>query len=63
MNGLSQGTSAPLAVASPDLIGGTFPREFTCDGANRGAPRITTTSWYLRWAPGWDWRPEQPGPI
>jgi Raf kinase inhibitor-like YbhB/YbcL family protein len=31
--------SAPLTVTSPDLTGGTFPREFTCDGANR-RPRL-----------------------
>jgi len=30
---------SPLTVASPDLTGGTFPREFTCDGANR-RPRL-----------------------
>src|SRR5207248_8031307 len=29
----------PLTVTSPDLAGGTFPREFTCDGANR-PPRL-----------------------
>jgi Raf kinase inhibitor-like YbhB/YbcL family protein len=39
MNGPNQGTSAPLAVASPDLAGDTFPREFTCDSANR-LPRL-----------------------
>lgn len=39
MHGPNQRTSAPLAVASPDLAGGTFPREFTCDGANR-LPRL-----------------------
>lgn len=118
-----------LTVSSPDLPGGTFPRAFTCDGANRlprlkwstppagtrelaiemldpdapggtfthwlvyglppglssltavpagaaegvttsagavtgarahrGAPRTTTTSWSLRWAPGWVWQPER----
>ncbi len=26
---------APLTVTSPDIGGGTFPRELTCDGANR----------------------------
>jgi Raf kinase inhibitor-like YbhB/YbcL family protein len=31
--------SSPLTVSSPDLTGGTFPREFTCDGANR-RPRL-----------------------
>ena len=35
MNGSSQGNPSPLMVTSPDLAGGTFPREFTCDGANR----------------------------
>ena len=29
----------PLTVSSPDLSGGTFPREFTCDGANQ-LPRL-----------------------
>ena len=38
MNGPDHGES-PLAVASPDLTGGTFPREFTCDGVNR-RPRL-----------------------
>ncbi len=35
VNGPHQGNSSPLTVWSPDLSGGTFPREFTCDGANR----------------------------
>jgi Raf kinase inhibitor-like YbhB/YbcL family protein len=35
MNGPNQGSSSSLTVASPDLAGGTFPREFTSDGANR----------------------------
>ncbi len=39
MNGPSHGDSSPLTVSSPDLPGGTFPREFTCDGANR-VPRL-----------------------
>jgi Raf kinase inhibitor-like YbhB/YbcL family protein len=39
MNGPNQGNSSPLTVTSPDLPGGTFPREFTCDGANR-LPRL-----------------------
>ena len=39
MNGFSQGDPSPLMVTSPDLAGGTFPREFTCDGANR-LPRL-----------------------
>ena len=43
MNGPNQGNSSSLTVASPDLAGGTFPREFTCDGANR-LPR-------LQWSP------------
>ena len=34
-----QGNPSPLTVTSPDLAGGTFPREFTCDGANR-LPRL-----------------------
>jgi Raf kinase inhibitor-like YbhB/YbcL family protein len=34
-----QGNSSPLAVLSPDLTGCAFPREFTCDGANR-PPRL-----------------------
>jgi len=38
VNGPDHGES-PLAVASPDLTGGTFPREFTCDGVNR-RPRL-----------------------
>ena len=39
VNGSSQGNPSPLTVTSPDLAGGTFPREFTCDGANR-LPRL-----------------------
>jgi Raf kinase inhibitor-like YbhB/YbcL family protein len=39
VNGPSQGNSSPLMVSSPDLAGGTVPREFTCDGANR-FPRL-----------------------
>src|SRR5262245_46228839 len=35
----SQENAAPLTVSSTDLPGGTFPREFTCDGANR-IPRL-----------------------
>ena len=30
-----QPNAAPLTVTSPDLAGGSVPREFTCDGANR----------------------------
>jgi hypothetical protein len=32
VNGASQGDLSPLAVSSPDLAGGKFPREFNCDG-------------------------------
>ena len=39
MNGTDQRNSSPLTVSSPDLLMGTFPREFTCDGANR-LPRL-----------------------
>jgi len=39
VNGPGQGNSFPLTVSSPDLAGGTFLREFTCDGANR-RPRL-----------------------
>jgi Raf kinase inhibitor-like YbhB/YbcL family protein len=39
VNGSDHGQSSPLTVTSPDLTGGTFPREFTCDGANR-LPRL-----------------------
>ena len=39
MNAPSQRNSVPLTVSSPDLPGGKFPREFTCDGANR-PPRL-----------------------
>jgi Raf kinase inhibitor-like YbhB/YbcL family protein len=39
MNGPSHRDSVPLTVSSPDLPGGTFPRDFTCDGANR-LPRL-----------------------
>jgi hypothetical protein len=39
VNGPGQGDLSPLTVTSPDLAGGTFPREFTCDGANR-LPRL-----------------------
>jgi hypothetical protein len=47
MNALGHEGSSPLTVSSPDLPGGTFPRAFTCDGANRlprlewSAPRLT----------------------
>jgi hypothetical protein len=133
VNSLNKGSSSPLTVTSPDLPGGTFPREFTCDGANRrphlqwstppsgtrelviemldpdapggtfthwlvygippgtsslaavrsarqkasmtsadaataararrAAPRTITTSWFLRWTPGWTWPPERHDPI
>src|SRR3989449_4628604 len=39
VSGIDQQGAAPLQVSSPDLAGGTFPREFTCDGADR-APRL-----------------------
>src|SRR5215471_18922625 len=39
MNGPSERDSVPLTVSSPDLQAGRFPREFTCDGANR-LPRL-----------------------
>jgi len=39
VNGPGQGNPSPLTVTSPGLAGGTFPREFTCDGANR-PPRL-----------------------
>jgi Raf kinase inhibitor-like YbhB/YbcL family protein len=39
VNGSSQRNSSPLTVSSPDLPGGKFPRNFTCDGANR-LPRL-----------------------
>lgn len=39
MNDPGQGKSSLLTVSSPDLPAGTFPREFTCDGANR-RPRL-----------------------
>ena len=39
MNDPDHGESSPLTVTSPDLTGGAFPREFTCDGANR-RPRL-----------------------
>jgi hypothetical protein len=39
MNAPGKGDSSPLTVSSPDLPGGTFPRAFTCDGANR-LPRL-----------------------
>jgi len=39
VNGPSRGNPSPLTVTSPDLARGTFPREFTCDGANR-LPRL-----------------------
>ena len=39
MNGPSQRNPSRLTVSSPDLAGGTFAREFTCDGANR-CPRL-----------------------
>ena len=39
VNGPSRGNPSPLTVTSPDLARGTFPREFTCDGAGR-LPRL-----------------------
>lgn len=39
MTGPDPGNSSPLTVSSPDLPAGVFPREFTCDGANR-LPRL-----------------------
>lgn len=39
MNDPGRVDPSPLTVTSPDLAGGTFPREFTCDGANR-LPRL-----------------------
>ncbi len=39
MNDTIRRDPAPLTVSSPDLPGGRFPREFTCDGANR-LPRL-----------------------
>ena len=39
MNGPGQRDPSPLTITSPDLAGGTFPHEFTCDGANR-LPRL-----------------------
>ena len=39
VNAPGQQDAAPLTVSSPDLPGGMFPREFTCDGANR-IPRL-----------------------
>ena len=34
-----RGDSFPLTISGPDLAEGAFPREFTCDGANR-RPRL-----------------------
>ena len=39
MNGTHERDPSPLTVSSPDLVGGAFPRQFTCDGANR-LPRL-----------------------
>ncbi len=39
VNGIDQRSSSSLTVSSPDLLRATFPREFTCDGANR-LPRL-----------------------
>ena len=39
VNGPNPGNPSALTVASPDLEAGSFPREFTCDGANR-RPRL-----------------------
>jgi Raf kinase inhibitor-like YbhB/YbcL family protein len=39
MNAPGHEGSSPLTVSSPDLPGGTFPRAFTCDGADR-LPRL-----------------------
>ena len=38
MNAPGHEGSSLLTVSSPDLPGGTFPRAFTCDGANRLPP-------------------------
>ena len=43
MKSTERPTVAPLTVTSPDLAAGSFPRELTCDGANR-MPR-------LEWSP------------
>src|SRR5690349_3831327 len=39
MTSPEQENPSALTLTSPDLPGGTFPREFTCDGANR-RPRL-----------------------
>jgi len=39
VNDPNPGHPPSLTVSSPDLPAGTFPREFTCDGANR-RPRL-----------------------
>jgi Raf kinase inhibitor-like YbhB/YbcL family protein len=39
VNAPGQGNSVPFTVSSSDLPGGRFPREFTCDGADR-IPRL-----------------------
>ena len=39
MTGPDPGSPSSLTVSSPDLPAGVFPREFTCDGANR-LPRL-----------------------
>jgi Raf kinase inhibitor-like YbhB/YbcL family protein len=43
MNGGEEPHVAPLSVTSPDLTGGSVPREFTCDGGNR-IPRLSWSS-------------------
>jgi Raf kinase inhibitor-like YbhB/YbcL family protein len=39
VNGPKPANPSSLTVSSPDLPAGTFPRDFTCDGANR-LPRL-----------------------
>jgi len=39
MTSPEQESPSALTVTSPDIQGGAFPREFTCDGANR-RPRL-----------------------
>ena len=61
--GIPPGISSPAAVPAGAAEGvNDFGRRGYGARARRAAPRITTTSWSSRWAPGWAWQPERGGP-